>query len=543
MFAFCVGELGFSEDVACNRINLARAARCMPVILEAVRSGQVHLAGLRLLAPHLTTENQERVLAEAAGKSKRQVEELVARLWPQPPVPTVVRKLPGRPNPPSEASPAFSFGAAIPVAQPESPPALAFAPPPAPAPRRDERAVVAPLSEETFKFQFTASRACHDKFRQAQDLLRHRIPDGDLATIVEKALDLLIEQVKKERFATGRKARPAPADEADAATSRERISTERTGSACSAGRTTNTPRTRCTVARSWNERAHRSTGLQPRTGFRQGECRTYPRRGGTRCVTSCPAAVAAERSACETHRRSRLVRRVERAWEVREERPTRPVDDRDHVEPGAPRRTPPASEEVARRPHQPLLFGGADRLLRSAESGGAARAHLDEDEEISLLRDQVHLAARAAVLARHDPVPARREQLLGGLLAQVAQALARSAHAWTTRSAVPCGGSSAVRWMICVWAAMPFSILATSARLAGSRAENASSTTTGSRLYAATRSSSARRSAAYARSFSAGGRPWYGPLRPSALESTQCLFSSVVLETMRLSVSADRKAE
>ena len=27
MFAFCVGELGFSEDVACNRINVARAAR------------------------------------------------------------------------------------------------------------------------------------------------------------------------------------------------------------------------------------------------------------------------------------------------------------------------------------------------------------------------------------------------------------------------------------------------------------------------------------------------------------------------------------
>jgi len=220
MFAFCVGELRFSEDVACNRIDLARAARRMPVILEALRSGQVHLAGLRVLAPHLTPDNQERVLAEAAGKSKRQVEELVARLWPQPPVPTVVRKLPGRPNPPSEASPAFSFGAAIPVAQPESPPALAFAPPPAPAPRRDERAVVAPLSEETFKFQFTASRACHDKFRQAQDLLRHRIPDGDLATIVEKALDLLIEQVKKERFATGRKARPAPADEADESSSR-----------------------------------------------------------------------------------------------------------------------------------------------------------------------------------------------------------------------------------------------------------------------------------------------------------------------------------
>src|SRR5438128_3707992 len=183
----------------------------MPVILEALRSGQVHLAGLRLLAPHLAAENQDKVLAEAAGKSKREIEELVARLSPQPPVPTVVRKLPDRPNP--TAPGAFSFEAAVPVA-PESLPVLPFALAPAVPSRRDERrAVVAPLAEATFKFQFTGSRACRDKLRQAQELLRHRIPDGDLGTIVEKALDLLIEQVKKERFATGRKARLAPTED------------------------------------------------------------------------------------------------------------------------------------------------------------------------------------------------------------------------------------------------------------------------------------------------------------------------------------------
>src|SRR2546421_9661473 len=68
MFAYCVSELGFSEDAACNRINVARAARQRPAILEALRSGQVHLAGLRLLAPHLMAENQDEVLAAAAGK-------------------------------------------------------------------------------------------------------------------------------------------------------------------------------------------------------------------------------------------------------------------------------------------------------------------------------------------------------------------------------------------------------------------------------------------------------------------------------------------
>jgi len=193
----------------------------MPVILEAVRSGQVHLAGLRVLAPHLTTDNQGKVLAEAAGKSKREIEELVARHWPQPPVPAVVRKLPDRPNSPPEASPAFLFGTAIPVTPPESSPALPLAPLPALAPRRDERrAVIAPLAEDTFKFQFTASRACREKLRQAQDLLRHRIPDGDLATIFERALDLLIEHVKKQRFAEGRKARQAPTEDTEESFSR-----------------------------------------------------------------------------------------------------------------------------------------------------------------------------------------------------------------------------------------------------------------------------------------------------------------------------------
>jgi len=62
---------------------------------------------------------------------------------------------------------------------------------------------VAPLSGETFKVQFTASRSLRDKLRQAQDLLRHRVPDGDVPTIIERALELLIEEVKKERFGVG----------------------------------------------------------------------------------------------------------------------------------------------------------------------------------------------------------------------------------------------------------------------------------------------------------------------------------------------------
>src|SRR2546426_2092606 len=198
MFAFCVGELGFSEDAAYNRITVARAGRRLPAVIEAARSGRVHLAGLRLLAPHLNDDNHEAVLAQAAGKSKREIEELVARLAPLPPVPVVIRMLPEcpvvkwAPMPARAERPAEPTAAGAPggTAAESGPGELG----PAGAPREqaplgDElplgvpqpvvtnyRAVVAPLSGETFKVQFTASRSLRDKLRQAQDLLRHRVP-------------------------------------------------------------------------------------------------------------------------------------------------------------------------------------------------------------------------------------------------------------------------------------------------------------------------------------------------------------------------------
>jgi hypothetical protein len=221
MFAFCVNELGFSEDAAWYRITVARAGRRLPAIIEAVRSGQAHLAGLRLLVPHLTGENHREVLARAAGKSKREIEELVAGLSPLPPVPAAIRKLPDR-------AAAHAELAAVPVAPDGPPPALVPAPLPntpdpfpsalpfrsasIPAAPPQHRAVIAPLTQETFKIQFTANRAFRDKLRQAQDLLRHRIPDGDIASVLGRALDLLIDDVKKERFALGRKARAGSKD-------------------------------------------------------------------------------------------------------------------------------------------------------------------------------------------------------------------------------------------------------------------------------------------------------------------------------------------
>jgi hypothetical protein len=170
----------------------------------------VHLAGLRLLVPHLTSENVDGLLAQSVRKSKRAIEHLIARLFPKPAVPATFRKLPTRQGdaaPPTAcATPdtlASSPLAAIPIRSPQ--PMLAWAVPALPP---DRHAVIAPLSEDTYKVQFTASRILHDKFRRAQDLLRHRIPDGDPVAVWEKALDALIERVEKERFGLVQNPRP-----------------------------------------------------------------------------------------------------------------------------------------------------------------------------------------------------------------------------------------------------------------------------------------------------------------------------------------------
>jgi hypothetical protein len=207
MFAFCVGDLGFSDDAAYNRITVARAGRRLPAIIDALRSGTVHLAGLRLLAPHLTSENHREIFAEAAGKSKRDIEELVARLAPQPPVPDSIRKLPNR-QIDSGSTPALQPVVTAP-ASPQSAPAI-LGPDPLPQ-RTGQKQYMKPLAPETYKIEFTAGRQLRDKLCEMKELLRHRVPDGNLATIVEAAIDLLAKEVKKERFAVGREPRTPPA--------------------------------------------------------------------------------------------------------------------------------------------------------------------------------------------------------------------------------------------------------------------------------------------------------------------------------------------
>jgi hypothetical protein len=145
LYAYCTQALHYSEHAAFNRIEVARAAARWPQLLACLEDGSLHLAGARLLAPHLTDENIEQVLAEARHRSKREIEEVAGRLAQRP--------------------------------------------------------ILVAVDAEQYRLYLTISRQTRDTLRQVQALIRHQIPEANAALIFERALAVLLEKLQQQRFA------------------------------------------------------------------------------------------------------------------------------------------------------------------------------------------------------------------------------------------------------------------------------------------------------------------------------------------------------
>jgi hypothetical protein len=149
LFIYCVEVLRLSEHEAYNRIEAARLIRRFPVVLDRLGEGALNLTTVRLLAPHLSPDNHEELLAAAAGKTKREVEELIVQYIPRPDVPSSVRKVPaphGTPRLPEDRMGATSDGR---PAQATEPSGAGRPPEPAAPARRPE--VLRPLAPDRMK--------------------------------------------------------------------------------------------------------------------------------------------------------------------------------------------------------------------------------------------------------------------------------------------------------------------------------------------------------------------------------------------------------
>jgi hypothetical protein len=202
MHAYCVGALGLSEDAAFKRIQAARAARGFPLLFEAVADGRLHLTGLCLLAPHLTADNVDELVAAASHRRKSEIEVLLAQR---------VVSLDAMLRPLSQLAPAqveaVGPGALASLSGCELAPGQVGATAPG-APRAASQLAPAqvgapsessPDSAVRYALQVTIDRDTHDKLRYAQALLSHALPSGDVAQVLDRALDALIGQLEKRK--------------------------------------------------------------------------------------------------------------------------------------------------------------------------------------------------------------------------------------------------------------------------------------------------------------------------------------------------------
>jgi hypothetical protein len=253
MFGYCVGELRFSEDAAYKRIQAARAARRFPALFSAIAEGRLHLTAVGLLAPHLSSENADELIEIATHRRKFEIEQWLARRFPAAlapariflptlrPVPQVAPAQAGTgPNADLFSSERFETSSRAGELAPAQVQAMGKGPgeqtgrlepvesgaltsgglnrpevEARPQPRIGYENTVIPQAPASFRagpgsegylLQVLISSGTYGKLRHAQALLSHAIPTGDVAQLLDHALEALITRAEKRKIGVGRAA-------------------------------------------------------------------------------------------------------------------------------------------------------------------------------------------------------------------------------------------------------------------------------------------------------------------------------------------------
>lgn len=189
LFRYLV-TLGFSEWEARARALACVAGGKYRSIFTLLRSGQLNLTALTLVAPYLTSENHESLLGKACRRSTREVQALVAQLDPQAPRRDVVRVV--------------SIDAPCAQPQPEAASRAADADPAwsgefFPTTRALQLPAAAPAVGLRLRYAFDAAQAFDERLRRARELLRHKYPFGEMEHVLFDALEALLDRIDPER--------------------------------------------------------------------------------------------------------------------------------------------------------------------------------------------------------------------------------------------------------------------------------------------------------------------------------------------------------
>ena len=209
MRAYCMRALHLTEDAAAKRLQVARLARELPALFPAIAEGRLHVTAVRVLATRLTSSNVNEWIAAASHKTECEIEVLIAHRYPQPErlrlddgvSPQVIA--PQRPDVNQHAARHADLsapGSPVP-GRPSLPRPITVAP--------KVRTKIAILSPERYTLQVTLPGPTHDKLRRAQELLGHAVRSGDVAQVLDYALDTLLVRLEKRKFGLATKPRVA----------------------------------------------------------------------------------------------------------------------------------------------------------------------------------------------------------------------------------------------------------------------------------------------------------------------------------------------
>jgi 5-methylcytosine-specific restriction endonuclease McrA len=195
MHAYCEQELRLSEDAANKRIRVARKAREIPALFPAIADGRLNLSGVILLASQLTLANADELIKAAEGKSKGEIEQFIASRQPRSEEFPIVEALPAAPSQPPIQTVEEPI---VPVARKQ----------PAPGPVGTKRSMVEPIARGRYVLRACLGQDTLDKLHRAQALLSHKISSGDLPAVLDRVLDLAIQQLENRKFGAASKHRP-----------------------------------------------------------------------------------------------------------------------------------------------------------------------------------------------------------------------------------------------------------------------------------------------------------------------------------------------
>ncbi len=233
MRAYCVQKLNKTEDWAGKRITAARVALRFPEVFEFVADGRLHITGVCQLAPHLTAGNVSDLLRAATGKTKAEIEQVIAARYPRTELMELVLVIPAASGADAEAATTQTtvqgerrLSAGPPVAAttcaeaplkmmesgaatPNSPEALVTAQAD-PVGRTVPASKVAPIAQDRYALQVTVGQETYDLLTHARELLGHQVPNGNLAQVFHLALESLVGSLEKRKFAATARPQPTP---------------------------------------------------------------------------------------------------------------------------------------------------------------------------------------------------------------------------------------------------------------------------------------------------------------------------------------------